>query len=106
MLLLIEAAGAEMKRCRNGELWDFEHEILGGDDIILGIDGGTTSTVCVCIALSDPRAISPSMACPMLARVVGGCSNHNSVGGTSLSLSLLPDLAMFSAIAASNWTLN
>ena len=75
-----------MKRCRNGELWDFEHEILGGDDIILGIDGGTTSTVCVCIGLSDPRVVSPSMSCPMLARVVGGCSNHNSVGGMLLSL--------------------
>ncbi|KAA0063348.1 hypothetical protein IC582_015804 [Cucumis melo] len=72
-----------MKRCRNGELWDFEHEILGGDDIILGIDGGTTSTVCVCIALSDPRVVSPSISCPMLARVVGGCSNHNSVGETA-----------------------
>ncbi|XP_038900118.1 N-acetyl-D-glucosamine kinase-like isoform X1 [Benincasa hispida] len=72
-----------MKRCRNGELWDFEHEILGGDDIILGIDGGTTSTVCVCIALSDRRVVSPSMSCPMLARVVGGCSNHNSVGETA-----------------------
>lgn len=95
-----------MKRCRNGELWDFEHEILGGDDIILGIDGGTTSTVCVCIALSDPRVVSPSMSCPILARVVGGCSNHNSVGGTLLSLSFLSVLATFSAFAASNWTMS
>lgn len=92
-----------MKRCRNGELWDFEHEILGGDDIILGIDGGTTSTVCVCIALSDPRVVSPSISCPMLARVVGGCSNHNSVGGMLLSLSFLSVLAMFSAFVASVW---
>ncbi|KAJ4850535.1 hypothetical protein Tsubulata_049264 [Turnera subulata] len=74
-----------MKRYRNGEIWDFEHEMLlsgDGADVILGIDGGTTSTVCVCIPILP---LSSSLAfpdpLPVLARAVAGCSNHNSVGG-------------------------
>ncbi|KAH7533648.1 hypothetical protein FEM48_Zijuj04G0154000 [Ziziphus jujuba var. spinosa] len=73
-----------MKRYRNGEIWDFEHEMpvvaVGSRDVILGLDGGTTSTVCICmpmIPFSDPLPEPP----PVLARAVAGCSNHNSVGG-------------------------
>lgn len=72
-----------MKRYRNGEIWDFEHEMpvaLGARDVILGLDGGTTSTVCICmpvIPFSDPLPDRPHV----LARAVAGCSNHNSVGG-------------------------
>ncbi|KAF2302232.1 hypothetical protein GH714_033819 [Hevea brasiliensis] len=40
-----------MKLYRNGEIWDFEHEIdvPGHRPVILGLDGGTTSTVCICM---------------------------------------------------------
>ncbi|KAL5731606.1 hypothetical protein ACHQM5_004317 [Ranunculus cassubicifolius] len=75
-----------MKRYRNGEIWDFENEIMDvsrdGGEVILGLDGGTTSTVCICMKnmifsndLPDPL--------PVLARAVAGCSNHNSVGETA-----------------------
>ncbi|CAK7348130.1 unnamed protein product [Dovyalis caffra] len=72
------------KRYRNGEIWDFEHEIglLRNRDVILGLDGGTTSTVCICmpnLPFSDPF---PDPL-PVLARAVAGCSNHNSVGETA-----------------------
>ncbi|KAM6572305.1 uncharacterized protein LOC115701507 isoform X2 [Cannabis sativa] len=71
-----------MKRYRNGEIWDFEHHVplaLAARDVILGLDGGTTSTVCICmpvIPFSDPLPDRPHV----LARAVAGCSNHNSVG--------------------------
>lgn len=87
---------------RNREIWDFESEIMelsivdsdnggGGckerreEQVILGLDGGTTNTVCVCIAFDNnsignygPLPDPP----PVIARAVAGCSNHNSVGGT------------------------
>lgn len=59
------------------------HENDGGGEelgVILGLDGGTTSTICVCIPFSDQLA-DPV---PVLARAVAGCSNHNSVGGSYL----------------------
>ena len=74
-----------MKRYRNGEIWDFEQQMpVSHDarDVILGLDGGTTSTVCICMPIlpfSDPLPDSV----PVLARAVSGCSNHNSVGGNS-----------------------
>lgn len=45
--------------------------------VILGLDGGTTSTICVCIPFSDQLADPVRV----LGRAVAGCSNHNSVGG-------------------------
>ncbi|KAK6918036.1 ATPase, BadF/BadG/BcrA/BcrD type [Dillenia turbinata] len=72
-----------MKRYRNGEIWDFEQEMpvtRDGAEVILGLDGGTTSTVCICmpfIPFSDAPLPDPL---PLLARAVAGCSNHNSVG--------------------------
>ncbi|CAK9135554.1 unnamed protein product [Ilex paraguariensis] len=78
-----------MKRLRNREIWDFEHEMLagvvgggGGSEVILGLDGGTTTTICICmpiIPFSDPL---PDPL-PVLARAMAGCSNHNSVGETA-----------------------
>ncbi|KAL5862749.1 hypothetical protein ACOSQ3_000263 [Xanthoceras sorbifolium] len=67
-----------MKRYRNGEIWDFE-AMDTRREVILGLDGGTTSTVCICmpvISMSDPL---PDPL-PILARAVAGCTNHNSVG--------------------------
>ncbi|XP_039053587.1 N-acetyl-D-glucosamine kinase-like [Hibiscus syriacus] len=73
-----------MKRYRNGEIWDFEHEVAMATNrpVILGLDGGTTSTVCICMPImhfSDPL---PDPL-PVLARAIAGCSNHNSVGETA-----------------------
>ncbi|KAL2494305.1 Actin-like ATPase superfamily protein [Forsythia ovata] len=51
------------------------------EGVILGVDGGTTSTVCVCMPLlpfSDHRHIPEPF--PILGRAVAGCSNYNSVG--------------------------
>lgn len=71
-----------MKRYRNGEIWDFEHEmsVNGSKQVVLGLDGGTTSTVCVCMPLLSYKDPLPDPL-PVLAKAVAGCSNHNSVGG-------------------------
>ena len=61
----------------------------GGNGVILGIDGGTTSTVCVCIPLFASSKTLPKPL-PILGRAVSGCSNHNSVGG-DLSFSFFGD---------------
>lgn len=50
--------------------------------IVLGVDGGTTSTICVCmplLSISDNHLPDPP---PVLGRAIAGCSNHNSVGET------------------------
>ncbi|CAA3032010.1 N-acetyl-D-glucosamine kinase-like [Olea europaea subsp. europaea] len=52
-----------------------------GEGVILGVDGGTTSTVCVCMPLlpfSGHRQLPEPL--PILGRAVAGCSNYNSVG--------------------------
>ncbi|CAI9782188.1 unnamed protein product [Fraxinus pennsylvanica] len=51
------------------------------EGVILGVDGGTTSTVCVCMPLllfSDHSHLPDPL--PILGRAVAGCSNYNSVG--------------------------
>lgn len=50
-----------------------------GERVILGVDGGATSTVCVCLPLLDNRQLPDPL--PVLGRASGGCSNYNSVGG-------------------------
>ncbi|CAI9113642.1 OLC1v1014281C1 [Oldenlandia corymbosa var. corymbosa] len=88
---------------RNGEIWDFEAAMMSSSvnhhkqqqyqeqKVILGLDGGTSSTVCVCIAFIDNDSNnrrfemmndgpSPDRPPSILARAVAGCSNHNSVG--------------------------
>uniref|UniRef100_A0A7N0T327 N-acetyl-D-glucosamine kinase n=1 Tax=Kalanchoe fedtschenkoi TaxID=63787 RepID=A0A7N0T327_KALFE len=78
-----------MKRYRNGEIWDFEQEMpvrIGSKNVILGLDGGTTTTVCICIPFSSDHQNTTLPADdrpPVLARAVAGCSNHNSVGETA-----------------------
>ncbi|KAF5183650.1 N-acetyl-d-glucosamine kinase-like, partial [Thalictrum thalictroides] len=75
-----------MKRYRNGEIWDFENEMsVNGDggEVILGLDGGTTSTVCICMPIMPFSLNLLPDPLPVLARAVAGCSNHNSVGETA-----------------------
>jgi len=56
----------------------------GGQDLILGLDGGTTSTVCICMPMfSLTDDYPPPDPPPVLAHAVAGCSNHNSVGETA-----------------------
>lgn len=85
-----------MKRERHGGIWDFEHGMPddSGQELVLGLDGGTTSTVCICMpifAFGDDCL--PPDPPPVLARAVAGCSNHNSVGGNCflflISLSII-----------------
>lgn len=90
-----------MKRERNGGIWDFELGIApasGGEDLILGLDGGTTSTVCICMPVFpfNDGSLPPDPP-PVLARAIAGCSNHNSVGGTTFSLYLSLSLSTPSA---------
>ncbi|XP_057955108.1 uncharacterized protein LOC131149059 isoform X11 [Malania oleifera] len=73
-----------MKKYKNGEIWNFEQDMALSPEcshVILGVDGGTTSTVCVCMRI-NPFADSGVLpkTLPVLARAVAGCSNHNSVG--------------------------
>ncbi|KAI3746639.1 hypothetical protein L6452_09077 [Arctium lappa] len=75
-----------MKRYRNGEIWDFEQQVSGenggGQKLILGLDGGTTNTVCICMPII-PFTPNHHHSPPVYARAVAGCSNHNSVGETA-----------------------
>lgn len=76
---------------KNGEIWEFENNVnstTGGVEdahsdggVILGLDGGTTSTICICMRVL-PFSSSSNLPdpLPILARAVAGCSNHNSVG--------------------------
>ncbi|KAJ7965015.1 N-acetyl-D-glucosamine kinase [Quillaja saponaria] len=93
-----------MKRYRNGEIWDFEHEMQvaeGGKDVILGLDGGTTSTVCICMPIV-PFSHSQPESLPILARAVAGCSNHNSVGETAARETLEQVMAVALSKSGSN----
>ncbi|KAH9603292.1 hypothetical protein KSS87_021535 [Heliosperma pusillum] len=49
------------------------------DGVILGVDGGTTSTTCICISFF-PFQTDIHHPLPVLARATSGSSNHNSVG--------------------------
>lgn len=55
-----------------------------GDGVILGLDGGATSTVCVCVPFFPFSDRFPEPL-PILGRAVAGCTNRNSVGGSLLS---------------------
>lgn len=75
-------------RLQNGEVGaleeeegDGQHENGHGSAVVLGVDGGTTSTVCVCMPLLPFSDRDLPDTLPVLARAVAGCSNHNSVGG-------------------------
>ncbi|XP_010519065.1 PREDICTED: N-acetyl-D-glucosamine kinase isoform X4 [Tarenaya hassleriana] len=63
--------------CQNG----------GEDGVVLGLDGGATSTVCVCMPFLPFGDRLPENL-PILGRAVTGCTNHNSVGETAARDSL------------------
>jgi len=73
--------------------------VAGEDGVILGVDGGTTNTVCVCLPAAMPPPESPA-AVPVLARAVSGSSNRNSVG-ESAALETLEQV-MTQALAMAN----
>ncbi|KAG2304038.1 hypothetical protein Bca52824_032689 [Brassica carinata] len=58
-----------------------------GDGVILGLDGGATSTVCVCVPFFPYGDRLPEPI-PILGRAVAGCTNRNSVGETAARDSL------------------
>ncbi|XP_011037759.1 PREDICTED: N-acetyl-D-glucosamine kinase-like isoform X3 [Populus euphratica] len=81
--------------CENGD---------GSDNrVILGIDGGTTSTVCVCIPLFSSLKSLP-IPPPILGRAVSGCSNHNSVGETAARDTLEEVMAEALSKSGSDWS--
>ena len=91
-----------MDICR-AERWDYEQEIgtftsdscddgdgdgdgdvsrVSDDDgVILGVDGGATSTICVCIAVPSHGHGTFHEPPSILSRAETSGSNHNSVGG-------------------------
>ncbi|KAL1561002.1 N-acetyl-D-glucosamine kinase-like isoform X4 [Salvia divinorum] len=69
--------------------------------VILGIDGGTASTVCICMSLTPFDQPLPDPL-PILARAVAGCSNHNSVGESAARETL--ENVMADALAKSRST--
>ncbi|KAL9252524.1 N-acetyl-D-glucosamine kinase-like protein [Drosera capensis] len=73
-----------MSKYRNGEIWGFEREIDNSSrsgEVVLGVDGGATSTVCVCMPYVLDAEIDVELeSLPVISRAVAGCSNHNSVG--------------------------
>ncbi|KAI0507397.1 hypothetical protein KFK09_013522 [Dendrobium nobile] len=72
-----------MKGYTNGEIQDFEDETSPAG-VILGLDGGTTSTVCICMLASASISFGgggeAAESLPILSRASAGCSNFNSVG--------------------------
>ncbi|CAN6454689.1 unnamed protein product [Victoria cruziana] len=73
-----------MRRYKNGAVWDFERQMPmspDGKEVVLGVDGGATSTVCICLEIPLPSQLPDPL--PVLGRAVAGCSNHNSVGEAS-----------------------
>eukprot|EP00258_Populus_trichocarpa_P051464 XP_024467483.1 N-acetyl-D-glucosamine kinase isoform X1 [Populus trichocarpa] len=97
----------------NGDLNVHEKQVEGHDHcengdgsdnrVILGIDGGTTSTVCVCIPLFSSSKSLPNPP-PILGRAVSGCSNHNSVGETAARDTLEEVMAEALSKSGSDWS--
>lgn len=72
---------------------------LADGGVILGVDGGTTNTVCVCLPAAMTPPESPATV-PVLARAVAGCSNRNSVGENAALETL--EQVMTQALALAN----
>ncbi|XP_020243760.1 N-acetyl-D-glucosamine kinase-like isoform X1 [Asparagus officinalis] len=94
----------EKKACRNGEIWSFETTANASpstsNGVILGLDGGTTSTVCVCIPVSMES--TSSVKVPILSSAVAGCTNRNSVGETAVREALEKVMAQALSEAGAN----
>ncbi|KAM6551885.1 hypothetical protein CsatB_001693 [Cannabis sativa] len=74
-----------------------------GPNVVLGLDGGTTSTVCVCLPLmADPNDLPDPL--PLLARAVSGCSNYNSVGENAAKETLEQVITEALTKSGSNWS--
>ncbi|XP_024517373.1 N-acetyl-D-glucosamine kinase isoform X1 [Selaginella moellendorffii] len=74
------------------ELWDFENLADGrAPRVVLGVDGGSTSTLCVCVNANSSKE-SPKV----IGRAVAGCSNRNSVGDELANAAL--ELALAGAL--------
>jgi hypothetical protein len=71
---------SRMQRYTAREIWQMEdcQSPRMGCSVVLGVDGGASNTVCVCI----PAAMPFADPLPVLSRAIAGCSNQNSVGGT------------------------
>ncbi|KAG5235960.1 N-acetyl-D-glucosamine kinase [Salix suchowensis] len=81
--------------CENGDASD--------NGVILGVDGGATSTVCVCIPLfSSSKTLAYPL--PVLGRAVSGCSNHNSVGENAARDTLEEVMAEALSKSGSDWS--
>nr|POE57857.1 hypothetical protein CFP56_49936 [Quercus suber] len=70
------------KRNRNGEIWQFETEGIESESkVVLGLDGGATSTVCACAFHSLTQwNLLLLLSLYYLEPLQGAPSNHNSVG--------------------------
>ncbi|XP_024984344.1 N-acetyl-D-glucosamine kinase-like [Cynara cardunculus var. scolymus] len=68
---------------QNGGVSDL-HPVSECDEeaLVLGLDGGTTSTICVCMPFFPICNHHLPVPLPVLGRAIAGCSNHNSVGET------------------------
>lgn len=91
-------------RHTNGEDVARQNGDYDGCDVVLGVDGGTTSTVCVCMPLlpfSDHNLPNPL---PVLARAVAGSSNHNSVGESASKNTLENVMSEALSKSNSNWS--
>ena len=80
--MTISSEEVGLKR-KGGELWSFESQLEekpGGQQqkVVLGVDGGGSSTRCVCVATPLPSRVEDLRS---LALAETGASNRNSVGG-------------------------
>ncbi|KAB1222821.1 N-acetyl-D-glucosamine kinase [Morella rubra] len=98
-------------RLQNGEVGaleeeegDGQHENGHGSAVVLGVDGGTTSTVCVCMPLLPFSDRDLPDTLPVLARAVAGCSNHNSVGETASNNTIEQVMAEALCKSGSTWS--
>lgn len=86
---------------------DEVHENGGcDDDVVLGVDGGTTSTVCVCVPLLPLISSNQNLPnpLPILARAVAGSSNHNSVGESASKDTLEKVMSDALSKSGSDWS--
>ncbi|XP_020600106.1 N-acetyl-D-glucosamine kinase isoform X1 [Phalaenopsis equestris] len=95
-----------MKGHPNGEIEGFVGETLSAG-VILGLDGGTTSTVCICIPATASIPFTGTKAAEsieILSRASAGCSNFNSVGEAAAKKTLEKVIAEALSMAHSTYS--